>query len=351
MSAPAPKSSVSTAFPVSVTRRWDHWINLAIAAFLMLATLPGRTQGLGLVTEPMLKDFQLDRVLFANLNLWATLLGAVCCLPVGRIIDRWGLRGIGTAVVLGLGITVWFMTRQSGAVAGVFATLFLTRALGQSALSVISITTVGKSFGSRTGLPMGIYAVALSMLFAAAFYGIGQVITAHGWRAAWSDVALVLLLVAAPLTAFGLRPTASSRPVATTESRDEPQTRLSLREALRTPTFWVFAGATALFGLVAGGLGLFNEAILAERGFNHETFYLFLAVTTLIALVGQVGCGWLSTRWPMPRLMALALLLYSASLAGIPLVKTLPQLWLVAVPFGLAGGMITTLFFAVWGEA
>ena len=41
---------------------WAGWINVVVAAVIMLATLPGRTQGLGLITEPMLRDLQLDRV-------------------------------------------------------------------------------------------------------------------------------------------------------------------------------------------------------------------------------------------------------------------------------------------------
>ena len=54
---------------------WSGWINVVVAAVVMLATLPGRTQGLGLITEPMLRDLHLDRVAYANINLWATLLG------------------------------------------------------------------------------------------------------------------------------------------------------------------------------------------------------------------------------------------------------------------------------------
>ena len=40
----------------------------------------------------MLRDLQLDRVTYANINLWATLLGAAICLPIGRVFDRIGLR-------------------------------------------------------------------------------------------------------------------------------------------------------------------------------------------------------------------------------------------------------------------
>ncbi|MCC6540514.1 MAG: MFS transporter, partial [Bryobacterales bacterium] len=67
---------------------YPGWRNLGIAALAMVATLPGRTQGLGLVTEPLLADLGLDRVAFASLNFWATLLGASFCLPVGWLTDR-----------------------------------------------------------------------------------------------------------------------------------------------------------------------------------------------------------------------------------------------------------------------
>ena len=34
---------------------------LPVLIFLMVATLPGRTQGLGLITEPLLSGLRLDR--------------------------------------------------------------------------------------------------------------------------------------------------------------------------------------------------------------------------------------------------------------------------------------------------
>src|SRR5437763_2083901 len=75
---------------------------VGVAALAMVATLPGRTHGLGLVTEPLLADLGLDRVSFALVNLWATLLGAAFCLPCGWLIDRAGSRAVLLGVTLGL---------------------------------------------------------------------------------------------------------------------------------------------------------------------------------------------------------------------------------------------------------
>ena len=321
------------------------WMNVVLASLLMLATLPGRTQGLGLITEPMLRDMALDHVSYAHINLWATLLGSAFCLPAGWILDRCGLRWTSAVIVLLLAAVVGQMSVLAGGVMALFWLVLLTRTLGQSALSVASITTVGKTFGRDSGWPMGVFAVLLSVFFAAAFVLVGNVVTDQSWRIAWKQVAIGLAVVAALTVCFLREP----RKVAGVE--EKTQEGMGLGEALRTPVFWVFAGATALFGLVSSGFGLFNEAVLAERGFDSKTFHTFLAVTTLFALVGQMGCGWLAIRHSMPRLLAVAMFLYAAGLATLPLLRTQAQLWGFAAVFGVAAGFITVIFFAVWGKA
>jgi MFS family permease len=324
------------------------WINVVVASVVMLATLPGRTQGLGLITEPMLRDLQLDRVAYAGINLWATLLGAAICLPIGRLFDRVGLRLATAVLTLLLAAVVWTMSGLAGGAIALFLLVLGTRALGQSALSVASITAVGKSFDRRVGMAMGVYAVLPSVLFAAAFVAVGSSVRVYGWRVAWAQVAVGLVVVAAPM-ALLLRERAPASRDGTDES--EATTGLPLAAALRTPAFWVFAGGTSLFGLASSGLGLFNEAVLAERGFDQQTFVTFLAATSVIALVGQMTCGWLTLRWSMSWLLGVAMLIYAVGLAALPLLTTLAQLWIFAVLIGLSGGMVTVIFFAVWRRA
>ena len=350
MASGAASSMDGTAVPAQgerALRQWMGWLNVVVAAVIMLATLPGRTQGLGLITEPMLKDLQLDRVAYANINLWATLLGAAICLPIGRVLDSLGLRVATVALTLLLAAVVWLMGTLTGGVLALFVLVLATRALGQSALSVASITAVGKSFDRNIGVAMGVYSVLLSVFFAAAFVAVGNSVRINGWRTAWIQVAYGLILFAAPITLL-LR----ERPGNTSADRDDgDRGGMSLAAALRTPAFWVFGGATSLFGLVSSGLGLFNEAVLAERGFDQQTYVRFLAGTSIIALVGQLTCGWLTLRWSMQRLLGLAMFLYAAALGALPLLTTLSQLWVFAALIGLSGGMITVMFFAVWRRA
>lgn len=328
------------------------WSQVIFASFLMLATLPGRTQGLGLVTEPLLADLHLGRVTYANMNLWATLLGALFCFPTGWAIDRIGLRWCTAGAVLSLGLAVWQLSAATGGVALIFLLLLATRAFGQSALSVCSIVAVGRWFPKSAGYAMGVYSVLLSVWFAIAFGIVGYSVRVHGWRTAWLQIALALLFVVLPLVLIALREPSPARhsPATATEGSPVPRTDYTLSQALRTGVFWLFAGSAASFNLVSSGLGLFNEAVLAERGFDQKSFHIFLALSTLMSLCGQFLCGWLTRRHSYQTLTFLALLLYSAGLSLLPFIAQPWHLWTLAAVLGAAGGMIIVIFFSVWSD-
>ena len=327
------------------TRFHYGWVNLVLAALAMVATLPGRTQGLGLVTEPLLADWQMDRGLFATINLWATLAGAVLCLPVGRLTDRFGPRLVLTITLLGLGAATVGMsaTRSLPALA---AGLTLTRALGQSALSVVSLALVGKWFARRLPFAMGIYALLVAIGFIAAFPSVGAAVLAQGWRPAWLYVGLAVSALA-PLSWLLVRD-ASAEPES--EGIQPDPSDLTLAAALRTPAFWLFALGSAAFGLVYSGIALFNQSILELRGFPAETYHRTLVVSTMVGLLANFAAGWLGRRWPMQRLIGIGMTVLAASLAGLPLVRTALHVDLYAAAMGASGGIVTVVFFTVWGQ-
>ena len=92
-------------------RAYYGWVVLGVAALAMVGTLPGRTQGLGLITEPLIRDLGLNRVAYAQINLVATLIGSLFCIGVGRLIDRVGSRLVLTVTAVALGLTVVTMSQ------------------------------------------------------------------------------------------------------------------------------------------------------------------------------------------------------------------------------------------------
>ncbi|MEO5897788.1 MAG: MFS transporter [Vicinamibacterales bacterium] len=349
-------------------RRYYGWLVLIVAAAAMVGSLPGRTQGLGLITEPLLNDLHLDRITYAQLNFWATLIGSGGALGIGYAIDRIGSRIVLAAVLLALGAVVCLMSAASSFVA-MAVWITLTRALGQSALSVASLAIAGQWFVRRIDTAMAVYSLAISVGFMAAFPLVGLLVQSWGWRSTWFAVGCVIAFGLAPLAILVVRRTPESAGLRPDGDEDGEAGNLeglrdakglgdendelagySWTEALATPSFWVFAAGTALYGLVASGIGLFNESILAQRGFAADVYYQTLAVTALTALIGNFAGGWLAGRVPLGRLMAVAQFILAAGLIALPYVSSMVQVMAWASAMGLGGGIVMVLFFSVWGR-
>jgi MFS family permease len=332
------------------------WIVLGLAALAMIGTLPARTQGLGLITEPLLRDIGIGRVAYAQINLVATLAGALGCVGVGRLIDRRGSRIVLTTVAFALGVVVVAMSRVTGVLA-ILILVTLTRGLGQSALSIISLAMVGKWFRRRLTRAMAVYALAMSIGFMVAFPLVGQMVLASGWRVAWAVVGASLIFVLAPLAWFIDRssPEAIGLEIdgggmqAEQPAADAVSTGLA--EALRTPAFWVVASASAAYGLLASGIGLFNESILAQRGFTPDVYYTALAVTAITGLTGNFAAGAYADRGSLRRVLMAALAILSVGLVALAHVTTWAQVMVQAVAMGIGGGFVMVVFFSFFGRA
>lgn len=329
------------------------WVVVGVAALAMVGTLPGRTQGLGLITEPLLRDLGVDRVQFAELNFVATLVGSLFCFGIGGLVDRHGSRLVLTALSLALGAVVVAMSSvQSAALLLLLVTL--TRGLGQSALSVVSLAMPGKWFRRRLTWAMGVYALVMSVGFMLAFPAVGALVLSRGWRVAWASIGVALVLVVAPVAWAFVRPDPDTNaeldlPIA--EQGGPEATDSTLGAALRSPAFWVFGVASSLYGLAASGIGLFNESILAERGFLPDVYYRALAVTAITGLAGNFIAGAWADRGSLRRVLVAALLLLAGALASLPHVTTPAHVMAQAVAMGLAGGFVMVVFFSFWGKA
>jgi MFS family permease len=338
------------------------WFVLLVAAAAMVGTLPGRTQGLGLITEPLLADLKITRVQYAQLNLWATLIGSAGAIGVGRLIDQFGSRSVLTVVATSLAAVVLLMSRVTSFTALAIA-ITLTRALGQSALSVVSLAMVGQWFVRRINAAMAIYSVVMSIGFMIAFPLVGFAVQFHGWRQAWFAVGIAILAGLAPLAwlvvrkspeSIGLVPDGLPTPDSRRSTMDDGRSTIddavgyTLRAALVTPAFWVFAIGAALYGLVASGIGLFNESILIERGFGPNIYYQTLVVTAMTGLAGNFLGGWLANYVALNRLMAISLFVLTGGLVALPHIGTHAMVMVWAACMGLGGGLVMVLFFSVW---
>ena len=327
---------------------WYGWVMVVVAALAMLATLPGRTHGLGMITERLLGDpaFGINQVAYGDINLWATLIGGLFCLPCGWLIDRFGLRITLTVTVAALAAVVLWMTKLSGS-RPLFLAILLTRGFGQSALSVISITMVGKWFRGRVSLQMAVYSTLVAVGFGQAFREAAPLKDAD-WRVLWGSIGWAVGGFAV-LAAILARDPREEAPVAA--SIEQPVSGFTLGQAMKTPAFWLFGLSISFIALIGSGISLFNESVLKQQGFSNDIYYKLGEIGPRIGLATQIPVGLLARYVRLNWLQGVGLALLGACLMWLPSIHTEREVWIYAVGTGVSGGITTVLFFTVWSQA
>ena len=264
------------------------------------------------------------------------------------MLDRFGLRRVTLVVLTSLAASVIALSRVESSL-GVAVTLLLTRGLGQSMLSVVSITVVAKWFGRRIGPAMGAYSVMMSFLMAAATGLLGASVASNGWRHAWSAQGWFLLALVVPIIFLTRNsPKNANVEFSSIDSANTLSPSATLLIALRTPCFWVFTLSISFFGLISSGLSLFNQFVLEERGFDETVFHTTLVIGLLSGMVANLATGAVAKHFPLERILAVGLLLLAAALAGFPLVRTTTQVYSYAIIMGVAGAF-SLCFFSPFG--
>lgn len=345
------KTVFGNALPARVPFYYG-WVVLIFAAVAMVATLPGRSVGIGLITEPLIADLGISRLDFAEKNFWATILGALFNLVCGLAIDRFGVRVVVTGVLFVLSAVVLGFSQMTGAGFLLFL-LVLMRGVGQSALSVVSLTMVGKWFVRRLSVAMGIFAVLMSLGFAVAIVVAGDVVLTQGWRVMWWGLGWILMILSGLCLLFVRRdPEAVGLDIEVVKDDEsqEPVIGFTLVQALMTPAFYVFAIGSALYNLVIAGVMLFNQSILGELGFDETVFQYAMAVFMATGLLGNFTAGWAARRWSLGRLMTVAMLAVGVYLLAFPQLKTPGQALTHAGLLGFSGGVVSVIFFTAWAD-
>ena len=345
------KNIFGNALPARVPFYYG-WVVLIFAAVAMVATLPGRSVGIGLITEPLIAALGISRLDFAEKNFWATILGALFNLVCGLAIDRFGVRVVVTGVLFVLSAVVLGFSQMTGAGFLLFL-LVLMRGVGQSALSVVSLTMVGKWFVRRLSVAMGIFAVLMSLGFAVAIVVAGDVVLNQGWRVMWSGLGWILMILSGLCLLFVRRDPEAvglDTEVVKDDESQEPVIGFTLVQALMTPAFYVFAIGSALYNLVIAGVMLFNQSILGELGFDETVFQYAMAVFMATGLLGNFTAGWAARRWSLGRLMTVAMLAVGVYLLAFPQLKTSGQALIHAGLLGFSGGVVSVIFFTAWAD-
>ena len=304
----------------------------------------------GVVTVPMEETLGITRAATSSAFSLALLTSGLAAWSAGRHVDRRGARGLMTlgSLVGALLVFAWSFVQtlpqllvvQAGiglAIAAVtydVAFTVLARWFQRDRMRAILLVTLAAGFASTIFVP-------LTTLLTEAW----------GWRAALRALALLLLVVTAPLHALtlrrdprdlGLAPdgTHDDDPSDAAQDRTEEPT-VTLHGAVRRAPFWWLTTAFALDTMALLAIAAHAVPLLLERG--QPASLVALAVGSIGAwqVAGRLIFAPATERLPLRTLTIVTYLTRAASLALILAMPGLTGMFLFASLFGLANGAST----------
>lgn len=309
--------------------------------FLVLFVSGGARFSIGLTLKPMVDDLGWLR---SDLGLAVGLymvVSAFATFIAGRLADRLGARailGAGT-VVGGIGIGLMCLVSAPWQAMLLYGVIF---AIGNGAAS---LTTVGvmvtRAVPGRAGVANAfvISGQSLGQLIMIAI--LAAVLAQIGWRSVfvWLAVAHAVLI---PIMLLTLPAGGQSH-----AAQQQPASGANLREAARTPRFWLLIAIYAICGLDDFFVGTHVAAFAQDRGASALMAGNLLALMGLTGLVGVLAGGWLSDRSGPMRVTAIAFTARIAVFALILLDQSAVSVAIFALVFGatfLVTAPLTVLF-------
>ncbi len=283
-------------------------------------------------------------------TLWG-IVGAIFSPLCGRWIDSFGARK-----VMAFGVICQFLaTMLLGSISSLWHlyALMALSCVGNICNTYIPVAAViAKWFDKRRGTATGIAMLGLGAGGFTMPLLAGRLLESYDWRTGYFILSFLVLALLVPIMVWirepGGGPSANNRVPERDDDvgqgKEAVTADLTLRQALRTRSFWAVSVGDAITGLVFAIFTIHLVYFLTESGVEQGAATTAFAILLLCLSVGTAVFGLTADRVPLRGLMVFAyglpalitLLLLPSGIAVLPL--------LFAVLCGTCGGGRTALF-------
>lgn len=269
-------------------------------------------------------------------------------------VQGWALTRYGSRAVMRLGIivlAVGFVLLSHIQTPSQFIGAFFVMAVGSGLSGFLTITTETVRWFERhraKALSFTMLGFAVGGLFTPA---VVWALQSYGWRTTARGSAIIVLLIALPLSAiFGHTPSSQREHVDGIDPADVPATRpraegvsdihFTAREALRTRAFWMLSFGHASALLVVGSMiAHLSLYLTTEQGFSLQGAGFVSAGLTLFQLAGMLVGGFLGDRLSKRLLCSGAMVGHMVGLLLLTFATSALLVWIFVVVHGLAWGI------------
>ena len=324
--------------------RYYGWVIVWITVLSSIASAVIVNPTIGVFVKPMAETFDWNRSVIAGAVAIGTISGGLIGLGVGPVIDRFGARWVLFVGFLAMGgfFVAW---SQVMSLWQFYAVIIFTRMLLQGVINLTNQTVLAKWFVRLRGRAL-------------AYGGLGQrfgqgavpilaqvIISGAGWRWAAGSLGLmvwsltlipVLLWMRRQPEDMGLRPDGDP-PERQTQAHGRaqpsgdprgPELHFTLREALRTRTFWILLAVLCLTSFVNTGVNFNFIPYMSDQGLSEAQAVTVLTIWSLTGIPASLLAGFVVERVSAQTVIAAFQL---GMIVGTLLLIALDSMWIGAV--------------------
>ncbi len=319
------------------------WVVLA-ATFVAVAAAAGIRGSFGVYVKPLEADFGWDRAVISGVAALSLLCFGVAQPLIGRLIDRYGPRGVlaGSLLALGVGVFATASIQQLWQLYLAYGVLVSLAAGGPSMATISAVAA--RWFETRRGLVIGLVMSGVS---------VGQVVliplamwltASFGWRTGYVALGAVVCLVALPVVWLFVRNDPASigslpfgaRPNKAGAAAGAAEPAVGVFGAVRTLPFWLLAGSYFVCGYSTSGLVDTHVVPYAiEHGVPNMAAASALGLMGAVNTLGAIAAGYVADRYGRRNPLAATYFVRGLALLWLLTVHDAAALHVFAIVFGL----------------
>lgn len=342
------------------------WVIVAMVFVTMAIGVNART-AFSLLFPPIVDEFGWERATTAGAFSFGFLVSALLSPLLGKLMDRFGPRGVVELGVglMGVGLLLASLVSQPW---HLYLTLGVLVGAGGVCLGYTGQALfLPNWFVRRRGLAMSIAFSGVGIGSILLLPAVQSFIDAQGWRATCIAMGVVILVLLAPLNLvlrkrpeeLGLAPDGVNTSVSPDGRADNVVDKAwaaidwTLARAMRTSRFWWIACgyACAMFAWYA--VQVHQTKYLMEVGFSGQHAAWALGFVSLVAIPGQIALGHISDRVGREWVWTVGNLGFAICYAALLLMQGVPSpalLWIMVIAQGFLGYGLTSVIGAIPAE-
>jgi len=303
---------------------------LPVAILAQAATAPGQTLGVSIFNPSFQRDLGISISQLTGAYMIGTLIAAVPQPYIGALMDRFGIRRVMAVAVLMLGLAcIYTATVQS--LWMLLIAFLLLRMFGQGARSLLAGNIPAMWFQNRLGRVSGLMNVGWAIATAILPPVILWLIQQFGWRWAYALLGIAEWVVLLPIliVIFRNRPEdvgqrldglsltvnpATPKFSSAMDGSTPDQLSFTLKEAQRTPAYWIMFAYTALWAMIATAIFFNLLPYFTSMGLTETQAAATYTTLAIVSIITQLIAGTLADRAPLNWIFSLGVVCFITSI-------------------------------------